>query len=83
MIKLHQPPRKFLGDTKRKADIPNNGSIQCNLVHRLLMNEMSNVTSSRAGRRLFTNAVELWTVDGCNLSAINGTLSGLSVNGLE
>ncbi|WP_225870003.1 pilus assembly protein TadG-related protein [Glaciimonas sp. PCH181] len=83
MIKLHQPPRKFLGDTKMKTDMPNSTGIEFNLVHRLMMNEMFNFTSGMAGRRLFPNAVGLWTVDGCNLSAINGILSGLSVNGLE
>ncbi|WP_108442577.1 pilus assembly protein TadG-related protein [Glaciimonas sp. PCH181] len=84
MIKLHQPPRKFLGSTEMKTAVPNNkGSVDFNLVHRLMMDDMVKLNGGIGGRRLFPNAVGLWTVDGCNLSAINGILSGLSVNGLE
>ncbi|MEB0163649.1 pilus assembly protein TadG-related protein [Glaciimonas sp. CA11.2] len=83
MIKLHQPPRKFLGDTVMKTDMPNSTGIKHNMVHALMMDEMFGFTSNMAGRRLFPNAVGLWTVDGCNLSAINGILTGLSTNGLE
>ena len=85
MIKLHQPPRKFLGLTKMKeaGEKDNPDKIEFNLVHHLMMKEMFNFASGSGGRRLFPNAVGLWAIDGCNLSAINGMLSGLGTNGLE
>jgi hypothetical protein len=87
MIKLHQPPRKFLGLSKMKDKMPTKPDdpvkIEFNLVHHLMMKEMFNFTSGSGGRRLFPNAVGLWAVDGCNLSAINGMLTGLETNGLE
>ncbi|MGZ9712646.1 pilus assembly protein TadG-related protein [Glaciimonas sp. GNP009] len=84
MIKLHQPPRKFMGSTEMKTKVPGDkGTAEFNLVHRLMMADMFKLTSGMGGRRLFPNAVGLWTVDGCNLSATNGLLTGLSVNGLE
>ena len=84
MIKLHQPPRKFLGLTKmQEAGEKDKDKIEFNLVHHLMMKEMFNFTSGSGGRRLFPNAVGLWAVDGCNLSAINGMLTGLETNGLE
>lgn len=87
MIKLHQPPRKFLGLSKMQDKMPSKPNdpvkIEFNLVHHLMMKEMFNFTSGSGGRRLFPNAVGLWMVDGCNLSAINGMLTGLETNGLE
>ncbi|QRX81398.1 pilus assembly protein TadG-related protein [Glaciimonas sp. PAMC28666] len=84
MIKLHQPPRKFMGSTEMKTKVPGDkGTAEFNLVHRLMMADMFKLTSGMGGRRLFPNAVGLWAVDGCNLSAANGLLTGLSVNGLE
>jgi len=85
MIKLHQPPRKFLGLQKMQeaGEKDNKDKIEFNLVHHMMMKEMFNFTSGSGGRRLFPNAVGLWAVDGCNLSAINGLLTGLETNGLE
>ncbi|MEO6920608.1 MAG: pilus assembly protein TadG-related protein [Collimonas sp.] len=91
MIKLHQPPRKFLGFEKMQDKmpvVPKPGDvfgpkIEFNLVHQMMMKEMFNFTSGSGGRRLFPNAVGLWAIDGCNLSAINGMLTGLETNGLE
>ena len=84
MIKLHQPPRKFMGSTEMKTKLPDStGTADFNLVHRVMMQDMIKLTSAMGGRRLFPNAVGLWAVDGCNLSGINGILTGLSANGLE
>ncbi|MEO6917619.1 MAG: pilus assembly protein TadG-related protein [Collimonas sp.] len=90
MIKLHQPPRKFLGVSKMEDKLPPAAAkpgdpprIPFNLIHQLMMKADFNVAGASGGRRLFPNAVGLWAVDGCNLSAVNGMLTGLETNGLE
>jgi hypothetical protein len=84
MIKPHRPPKTFIEkmNSKQKPLQPGPGVEPFNLVHRLMTTEMFILNNPLGGRRLLPNAVGLWMSDGCNLSAFNGILTGLSTNGL-